>query len=53
MKKYKTREEPLTPEPRGETRNNSEEVKKIILESSDNDDVIEIESSTDSENSIN
>ena len=53
LKKYKTREKPFTPEPQAKRKTTSKEQKNSDLHSSDDGDIIAIESSTDSESNIN
>ena len=52
LKKYKTREKPFTPEPQAKRKTTSKERKNSNLNSSDDGDIIEIESSTDSESNL-
>ena len=49
LKKYKTREKPFTPEPEAKQKTTIKEQKNTDLNSSDVGDIIEIESSTDTE----
>ena len=53
LKKYKTREKPFTPEPQAKRKTTSKEQKNSDLNSSDDGDIIETESSTDSESNVN
>ena len=53
LKKYKIREKPFTPEPRAKRKTTIKEQKNSDLNSSDDGDIIEIESSTDSESNLN
>ena len=53
LKKYKTREKPFTPEPQAKRKTTIKEQKNSDLNSSDDGDIIEIESSTDSESNLN
>ena len=53
LKKYKTREKPTTPEPQAKRKTTSKEQKNSYLNSSDDGDITEIESSTDSESNLN
>ena len=53
LKKYKTREKPLTPEPQAKRKTTIKEQKNSNLNSPDDGDIIEIESSTDSESNLN
>ena len=53
LKKYKTREKPFTPELQAKRKTTSKEQKNSNLNSSDDGDIIEIESSTDSESNLN
>ena len=52
LKKHKTREKPFTPEPQAKRKTTSKEQKNSNLNSSDDGDIIEIESSTDSESNL-
>ena len=53
LKKYKTREKPFTPEPQAKRKTTINEQKNSDLNSSNDSDIIEIESSTDSESNLN
>ena len=53
LKKYKTREKPFTPEPQAKRKTTIKEQKNSDLNSSDDGDIIEIESSTHSESNQN
>ena len=53
LKKYKTREKPFTPEPQAKRKTTIKVQKNSDLNSSDDGDIIEIESSTDSESNLN
>ena len=53
LKKYKTGEKPITPELQGKRKTTIKEQKNTNLNSSHDDDIIEIESSTDSESNLN
>ena len=53
LKKYKTRDKPSTPEPQAKRKTTIKEQKNSDLKSSDHGDIIEIESSTDSEGNLN
>ena len=53
LKKNKTREKPFTPEPQAKRKTTSKEQKNSDLNSSDDGDIIEIESATDSESNLN
>ena len=53
VKKYKTREKPLTPEPQAKRKTTIKVQKNSDLNSSDDSDIIGIESSTDSESNLN
>ena len=53
LKKYKTREKPFTPEPQAKRKTTIKEQKNSDLNSSDDGDIIQIESSTDSESNLN
>ena len=53
LKKYKMREKPFTLESQAKQRTTVKEEKNISLNSSEHDDIIEIESSTDSEINLN
>ena len=53
LTKYKTREKPFTPGPQAKRKTTSKEQKNSDLNSSDDGDIIEIESSTDSESNLN
>ena len=53
LTKYKTREKPFTPEPQAKLKTTIKEHKNSNLNSSDDGDIIEIESSTDSESNLN
>ena len=53
LKKYKTREKPFTPEPQAKRKTTIREQKNSDLNSSDDGDIIEIESSTGSESNLN
>ena len=53
LKKYKTREKPFMPEPQAKRKTNVREQKNTDFNSSDDGDIIEIESSTDSEIKLN
>ena len=52
LKKYKTREKPFTPEPQAKRKTTIKEQQNSNLNSSDDGDIIEIESSTDSESNL-
>ena len=53
LKKYKTREKSFTPEPQAKRKTASKEQKNSDLNSSNDGDIIEVESSTDSESNLN
>ena len=53
LKKHKTREKPFTPEPKAKRKTTTKEQKNSNLNSSDDSNIIEIESSTDSESNLN
>ena len=53
LKKFKTREKPFTPEPPAKRKKTIKEQKNTDLNSSDDCDIIEIESSTDAESNLN
>ena len=53
LKIYKTREKPFTLEPQAKQKKTNKEEKNISLVSSEDDDIIEIESSTDSKSNLN
>ena len=53
LKKYKTGEKPITPELQEKRKTTVKEQKNSDLNSSHDDDIIEIESSTDSESNLN
>ena len=53
LKKHKTREKLFTTEPQAKRKTTFKVQKKIDLNSSDDDDMIEIESSTDCESNLN
>ena len=53
LKKYKTQEKPSTPEPQAKRKTTIKEQKNSNLKSSDDGDIIEKESSTDSESNLN
>ena len=53
LKKYKTQEKPFTPETPAKRKTTIKEQKNSNLNSSDDGDIIEIESSTDSESNLN
>ena len=53
LKKYRTREKPFTPEPQAKQKTTIKEQKNSDLNSSDDGDKIEIESSADSESNLN
>ena len=53
LKKHKTREKPFMPEPQAKRKTTLKEQKNSDLNSSDDDDMIKIESSTDSESNLN
>ena len=53
LKKYKTREKPFTTEPQAKRKSTTKEQNNSNLNSSDDGDIIEIESSTDSESYLN
>ena len=53
LKKYKTREKPFTPEPRAIQKTTIKEQRDTNLNSSDDSDLIEIESSADTESNLN
>ena len=53
LKKFKTREKPFTPEPQAKRKTTIKEQKNSDLNSSDDGDIIEIESLADSENNLN
>ena len=53
LKKYKTREKPFTPEPQAKRKITCKEQKNSDLNSSDDSDIIEIESSTENESNLN
>ena len=53
LKKYKTPEKPFTPEPQAKRKTTIKEQKNSDLNSADDGDIIELESSTDSESNLN
>ena len=53
LKKFKTREKPFTPKPQAKRKTTIKKQKNSDLNSSDDGDIIEIESSTDSESNLN
>ena len=53
LEKYKTREKPITSAPQAKRKTTVKEQKYTDLNNSDNDDINEIQSSTDSESNLN